>query len=321
MGDPTWLEILVRAVAGEAHEQPTEGVVAVRLDDDDADLTRFRVWKHADRWRVEDEDGRPRCIQDDRFTYDFAHDRDEPYRTERARGDASDDSVVDFLRRPEPTDWRPDDDDYSRLASPPRRTVHLGRDAWEVALEPPRHKSGELVRVLDAVDGRLLEERNTVHGPLARWEEMHELDDLPAEIFTWDGPYAAVYAFGEDDVPEELRDEVERERRASETFLAALELDDLVLTGTGEASAYVEAGGYAMVHWSADAGFRLQRHPVDAPVDEDDDDLGDRAERSVWADDRWRWTLVTHAVDARSRPALVEQLHSRTRALSDTAHP
>ena len=115
--------------------------------------------------------------------------------------------------------------------------------------------------------------------------------------------------------------EVERERRASETFLAALQLDDLVLTGTGEASAYVEAGGYAMVHWSADAGFHLQRHPVDAPVDEEDDDLGDRAERTVWSDDRWRWTLVTYAVDVRSRPALVEQLQARTRAQSDSADP
>lgn len=63
------------------------------------------------------------------------------------------------------------------------------------------------------------------------------------------------------------------------------------------------------------------RHPVDAPVDEEDDDLGDRAERTVWSDDRWRWTLVTYAVDVRSRPALVEQLQARTRAQSDTADP
>lgn len=172
MADPTGLEILVRAVAGEAYEQPTEGVVAVRLDEDHADLTRFRVWKHADRWRVGDEDGRPRCIQDARFTYDFALTRTS--RTGRnALGAVSDDPVADFLRRPEPADWRPDDDDDSRLASPPRRMVHL-------------------------------------------------------------------------------------------------------------------------------------RHPVDAPVDEEDDDLGDRAERTVWSDDRWRWTLVTYAVDVRSRPALVE---------------
>lgn len=321
MTDSAWLEILVRMTAGEGAEQPTEGIVAIRLDQESEQLTPFRVWKHGQRWRVEHLSGRPRSIQGDRFTYTFDDEDgelDEPRRTERARGDRPLDEVSSVLRRRDPWDWRPDDDDYGHPAAPPERTTFLSRDAWEVRLAPPRHKTGELVEVVDAHDGRLLARRSTVHGDIARWEELRVVESLSDDLFVWDGPFSAVQAFGEDDVPDELREAVEDERRAEEAFVASLGLGDLWVAGRGDTFGHVDDdGGRALVHWSAGAGFHLLRDPIGSPVDEEDQDV----EQTVWTDDRWRWTLVTSGVEPHARSRLVKDLQERTRSLSATPDP
>lgn len=322
MTDAQWLEILVRMVAGEASEEPTEGVLAVRLNEESEELTRFRVWKHGARWRAEDLSGRPRSIQGGDLTYTFVdHDgpREMPWRTERARGDVAQDEVFDALSRREATDWRPRPDDYSRPAGAPRPTTYLGRDAWEVRLAPPSHKTGDLVLVVDALDGRILQESNSVYGLFRRWEELHIVESVPDELFVWEGPFCAVYAFSDDDVPDELREQVEAERRAEEAYLAALRLDSLVVAGAGSSFGHVgDDQDDAMVHWRAEASFHLQRRRSDAPEDEDEREDG---ERTVWTDQRWRWTLVTHDVPAGSLPGLVADLQARTRALSTTPDP
>lgn len=321
MTDPTWLEILVRIIAGEEAEQPTEGLVAVRLDQRSEELSRFRVWKHGPRWRVEHLSGQLRSIQGDRYTYTFEDEDGEfeqPRRTERARGDHPHDEVSLVLRRREPWDWRPDGSDYDRPAARPERTTFLGRDAWEVRLAPPRHKNGELVEVVDALDGRLLAQNNTVHGDFARWEELRVVESLPDDLFVWDGPFSAVHAFGEDDVPDELREEVKVQRRAEEALVASLGLGDLWVEGSGDTFGHVDDdGGRALVHWSASAGFHLLRHPLGSPVDEEDEGV----EQTVWTDDRWRWTLATSGVEPRARRRLVEDLQERTRSLSATPDP
>lgn len=323
MTDAQWLEILVRMVAGEAAEEPTEGVLAVRLDEESEELTRFRVWKHGARWRAEEFSGRLRSIHGGGFTYTFVDNdgpREKPWRTERARGDFAQDEVFDALSRREATDWRPRPDDYSRPAGTPRPTTYLGRDAWEVRLTPPSHKAGDLVLVVDALDGRILQESNSVYGLFRRWEELHIVESVPDELFVWDGPFCAVYAFSDDDVPDELRDQVEAERRAEEAYRAALRLDELVVAATGSSFGHVDDHqDEAMAHWRAEASFSLHRHQLDAP--DDDEDGPEGGERTIWTDQRWRWTLVTHDVPPGSLAGLVADLQARTRALSTTPDP
>lgn len=63
-------------------------------------------------------------------------------------------------------------EDYHRPAGPVRAVEHAGRPCWEVALEPPAHKSGLLVLTVDDATGLCLRTANPDHG------FVHELLDV-----------------------------------------------------------------------------------------------------------------------------------------------
>lgn len=315
--DPTWLEILVRMCAGEQAEPPTEGILAVSLDEDSETLTRFHVLKHGPRWRAEDESGRPRIIDDGRYAFTFDEEDDTPARVDRTTGMRPSGDVDIALARREPWDWSTNDDDFTRPTGPPRRATFLGRDAWEVTLAPPAHKEGDLVMVVDAVDGRVLEQRNTVHGTFLRWEELRVVEPFDDDVFAWDGPFSTWYAYTGDDVPEELREEHERSEREGAALLVSLGLEDLAVTTRGEAHAHVDADGEASVSWFAQGGFRLERRPGGTPADPDVED----APTATWVHGPWRWHLTVREMDETSATDLTALLRERTRTVSGPGGP
>ncbi len=331
MTDAQWLEILVRMVAGEASEEPIEGVLAVRLDEEAEELTRFHVRKHGHRWRVDDDSGRPWSIQGDQVGYLFHHDEvDDGVPEQVGRGAMWMHAPFgDALARPRPADWLVAGDwrhGPAELAAPLRRTTYLGREAWDVRLLRPEG-AGEVRYVVDETDGRLLACEGE-HVATFRWEELAVVDPHLAELFVWDGPYGTGPG-GVDDVDpsEDVATVVARNREATATLVADLGLDALSVTSAGTAEAYVMSDGVVSLHWNASAWFSVLRAPLEAEDDEDAD-VGEEepAARGTvttgWADDRWRWTVqVGDDLSDPERQSLIAHLQSRTRTLSTTPDP
>lgn len=332
MTDAQWLEILVRMVAGEAYEEPIEGVLAVRLDEDSEELTRFHVRKHGHRWRVDDESGRPWAIQGDRVGYLFHHDEadeDVPERVGR-EAMAMHAPFGGALARPRPVDWLIAGDwrhGPAELAAPLRRTTHLGREAWDVRLIRPEG-AGEVRYVVDGSDGRLLACEGAYELNF-RWEELAVVDPHPPALFVWDGPYGTGPG-GVDyvDPSEDVGTVVARNREATATLVADLGLDALSVTSAGTAEAYVVGDGVVSLHWNASAWFSVVRAPLEAEDDEDAGEEGDEgpAARGTvstgWTDDRWRWAVqVGDELEDPERKRLVAHLQARTQALSTTPDP
>ncbi|WP_370190113.1 hypothetical protein [Aeromicrobium sp.] len=331
MTDAQWLEILVRMVAGEASEEPTEGVLAVRLDEESEELTRFRVRKHGHRWRLDDESGRPWSIQGDQVGYLFHHDEvDDSVPQQVGRGFGAMHAPFDaVLARPRPVDWLIAGDwrhGPADLAAPLRRTTYLGREAWDVRLVVPEGV-GEVQYVVDGTDGRLLACEGSYELSF-RWEELAVVDPHPPELFAWDGPYGTGPG-GVDcvDPAEDVAAVVARNREATATLVADLGLDALSVTSAGTAEAYVAGDGVVSLHWNASAWLSVLRAPLEAEDDEDagGGDEGPPTRGTVvtgWTDDRWRWTVqVGDDLQDPERERLVAELKARTRALSTTSDP
>ncbi|MEH3069418.1 MAG: hypothetical protein PGN15_15790 [Aeromicrobium erythreum] len=331
MTDAQWLEILVRMVAGETSEEPTEGVLAVRLDEESEELTRFRVRKHGHRWRVDDESGRTWSIQGDQVGYLFHHDEvDDGVPQQVGRGFGGMHAPFDaVLARPRPVDWLIAGDwrhGPAELVAPLRRTTYLGREAWDVRLLRPEG-AGEVRYVVDGSDGRLLACEGAYELSF-RWEELDVVDPHPPELVVWDGPYGSGLG-GVDyvDPSEDVATAVARNRKATATLVADLGLDALSVTSAGTAEAYVVDDGAVSLHWNASAWFSMLRAPLEAEDDEDagEGDEGAAARGTVstgWTDDRWRWTLqVGDDLQESERQRLVADLQARTHALSTTPDP
>lgn len=332
MTDAQWLEILVRMVAGEAAEEPTEGVLAVRLDEESEELTRFRVRKHAHRWRVDDESGRPRSIQGDEVGYLFHHDEADdgvPQQVGRGLGEMHAPFGA-VLARPRPVDWLIAGDwrhGPAEFAAPLRRTTYLGRDAWDVRLVLPEGV-GEVRYVVNGSDGRLLACEGAYELNF-RWEELAVVDPHPPELFAWEGSFSTgPGGLGYVDATEDVATVVARNREATATLVADLGLDALSVRSVGTAEAYVVGDGEVVsLHWNASAWLSVLRAPLEAEDDEDagEGDEGPAARGTVttgWTDDRWRWTVqVGDDLEQPERERLVADLQARTRALSTTPDP
>ncbi|MEH3068682.1 MAG: hypothetical protein PGN15_11795 [Aeromicrobium erythreum] len=326
MTDAQWLEILVRMVAGEASEEPTEGVLAVRLDEESEALTRFRVRKHGHRWRVDDESGRLWSIQDDRhgYVFDPETDADEPPQRVGRGMSRMHGPVGEALSRPRPIDWVIGGDlrydDATELAAPPRRTSYLGQDVWEVRLVLPGRR-GEMRFLVDVVDGRTLFSEHDESGILFRWEEVAVVDPHRPELFAWNGPFESGFVtFGEDDdLPEHLAEVLARHRDAEREVVESIPLEDLTVAVRGDVMAFVDESGPGRVRldWHAQGSFHLFRSPLDDPWDHEDSD----GVATSWVDERWRWSVGAVGVAPGAAERLVADLQARTHALSTTPDP
>lgn len=307
-----WLEIYVRMVAGEPSEEPFEGVLEVREDEDSDELTVYRVRKDRHRWRVETADGRPVSIQGDEHVFSFRG-RDVPVREDRRGRDRSD--AYDVVDRPAPAGWPLDheDGDFTRPAASPRRVTYLGREAWEVTLLPPRHKESPLVVTVDALNGMLLEERSPAIGVLRAWREIEPVNSFAPATFGWDGDFVATFVLSEDDEPpEEIRGEVMAERARAAAFRGRLGLESVRAPVELELeNPWVDEDGSVSAWFRAPSQVRFARSRV--PEDPDDGEL-----QASWrTPGGWTWTVGASEGGPDLLEAVRAALEPRSMALDD----
>lgn len=299
-----WLEIYVRMVAGEQSEEPFQGVLEVREDEDSDDLTVYRVQKDRHRWRVETLDGRPVSIRNDEHVYSFGEDQDLP-----GRGRAFDPPLNEqdqLVARPDPRHWSWSGDDFTRSAGRPREVTYLGRRAWEVTLVPPRHKDGALVRTVDARTGMLLEERNGVHGILRRWLRIDPSDGFDDETFAWHGRY--VFAGGDDEDAEELAAELARSaavrKRLGVNRIAVPAILELDVSHVDEHGAI-----YGSYETDSHVQFARERRPSREDLDE--------AHLTWTTPGGWTWMLTAEGLPAGALQDVRSALEPRSIALDE----
>lgn len=299
-----WLEIYVRMVAGEQSEEPFQGVLEVREDEDSDDLTVYRVQKDRHRWRVETIDGQLVSVRNDEHVYSFGEDRDLP-----GRGRAFDPPLNEqdqLVARPDPRHRSWSHDDFSRPAEQPRDVTYLGRPSWEVTLLPPRHKEGALVRTVDASTGMLLEERNAVHGMLRRWLRIDRSDGFDDETFAWHGSY--VFAGGVDEDHEELA----THRARSAAARKHLGVDEIAVPSTLHLEGpELDEGGAIHGWYEADAHvqFAREREPSSDDLDE---------ARLTWTTPGgWTWMLTGTDLSDAAMKVVRSVLEPRSIALDD----
>lgn len=301
---PPWIELLVRMCAGESAEEPFVGILEVpRGEYGDEWPGTVRVFKDRERYRVEALDGRLLTIRQAARTYVF-HDDDAP-----ARLDDDEDGEVhhgahgSIIRRRHPTDWR--GDDFTRPAGPPRAVTYLGRPAWEVELTPPPHKPSALVLTIDAENGMTLQQRSVEFGVISRWTELAEVESQPDELFTWDGDYAWAGSFGEDDVPAEVREAIEREQQEDAEQLAALRVPDLRVELTAHPDLHFVEDGSAHVSYHLGGLVIVERRPrSDDPWDHG----SFPGESTEWSDGDTDWYVRVLSVGSDQLAAIRSQL-------------
>lgn len=286
-----WLEILVRVCGGEQAERPFIGVLEVfdpEAEDEDGEPTwpsQVRVFKDRDRYRVESLDGRLLTIRSHEFTYAF-HDAETPARMPN-EDEASGGAHSHAIRRREPRDWR--GDDFTKPAGPPRATQYLGRDAWEIELAPPRHKPSPYVMTVDAVNGMVLEEHSVMFGPLSRWLELDEQESLPEELFVWGGDFFQGFGGSYEDLPEEIRDQIDAENADRQKTLERLAIAPISigLTATPDLHEWDDDGSFYASFDLSGMVILMRRPHSDEPWEREMRMPG----LIEWGDGTWDWML------------------------------
>ena len=292
-----WLEIQVRMGCGEQAEEPFIGILEVLelgTQSDEYDDTedeqptwpaQVRVFKDRDRYRVESLDGRLLTIKDREFTYAF-HDPETPGRSanddECARG-----AHGDAIQRRPAMDWR--GDDFTRPTGPPRATRFLGRDAWEIELAPPSHKPSPYVMTVDAGNGMLLEGRSVLFGPHVRWLELNVQESLPDDLFTWDGDFYQGFAGSYEDMPEDIRSQIDVENAERRTKLEELGIGPMTVgvTAMPHLHEWDDQGSF-YASFDIDGLIVLLRRPHSEEPWEREPGMPLALE---WSDGNWDWML------------------------------
>ena len=299
MTPPSWLELMVRMIAGEREEEPFVGLLEVSTYDEDSPWPSVvRVFKDRGRYRVEDLDGAVLTIRNDEHTFVFRTDGDDhrqdcdlpagvPHRYDNdGDGEYRPGAHAEFIERRPPTDWR--GDDFTTPTGPARATTHLGRDAWEVELAPPDHKPSPLVLTIDARHGMTYEQRSISFGTLSRWRELAIVESHADQLFEWHGE-CVYYEVGLREVTDQDEAEWERERaeRVAELGLGPIELRLPARMHPHEMS----EDGSLFVSLDVRADGVLLRRPTSPEAWETDIDyrFEDR-----WSDGTWDWCAASH---------------------------
>jgi hypothetical protein len=139
------------------------------------------VHRHPDGWRLTYAGGTTYVRDGRAAAYRDAQGRTlPPHDAPRLAGDESDPTFL--LRRWDPRLWS-DPADYHAPAAPPVAVRHGGRPAWQVTLEPPPHKTGELTLVVDAATGICLAMRHSGGAVEAELLDVEFGVEFPPEMF------------------------------------------------------------------------------------------------------------------------------------------
>jgi hypothetical protein len=192
---PAWFQDLVELmVSGAGKEDHIAGVVRVRVEDDGGTEFRYRVFRRGDLYRCESLDGSVHAILG-------RHTRWVRRENDRGIWEGPRDPFVgppdDYefgTARPHADRW--EGDDFTVPTAAPAKVVVVGRDAWEIELAPPAHKSQPMYIVIDAETGLLLREGNRAFGTSAEWTELDTSADLSDDLFEFSSTDRVAFRYG-----------------------------------------------------------------------------------------------------------------------------
>lgn len=275
--------LVVRLVCGGPSEPALYGLVEV-------EGSRFRIWKHAGRMRVETEHGVLRAVHDGHRVLTFDEGEDAPnVRDPRDVAYADEDAPWSFVLRPSLQDIDLDERRLDAAVTPGER---FGRATASFTLAHQYHREFGLALVLDAATGMPFEVVEAGR-PVVRWIELDVVDAIDDELFTWTGEVARSGRPGpevtdddlDEDLPAQERHAVRRAEERAWSFEDELELPEILArtimdvevssSDPGAITIMLEASPYVLIEGAATPG-RL--------VDEGD------VERWTTADG-WTWTL------------------------------
>jgi len=204
---PTWPELLQLMTVGPPNEPTVRGAIrhrgrdegwvvyggiagpppiaGIRAGIDPAYPPPLRVWRHGNRVRLEEPDGRVNLIVSDDRLWQFNGDRgvliESPRRDVQYMC-----SGTQLLERRPLVEYA--GNDFTQPAGNVEPTTFLGRPAWAVELAPPPHKPHPMQLVVDAETGIVLQQRNDGFGTVDEWVEFVTGEDFNSDVFTWSGP-------------------------------------------------------------------------------------------------------------------------------------
>lgn len=295
---PSWPELMIWMCFGESEEAPFSGIVEVddRYGDGDGDgddgdgdqptLPRtVRVHKRGALYRVETLDGDLLFIKGSDGYWRFTPGQRLPSMiTDPDQGEGRG-SYAYAIARPHPTRWQ--GDDFTTPTGPPRPTTYLGRDAWEIEIAPPPHKPAPITLTVDRATGMQLRWHSERFGSdVFRWTELDTDVSLDDALFTWEGAYIAAVVFAWDEMPDEMRESIERSEAEQAARWRGLGVPDLSISlDSAPVTFHVEDDGSFHVSYDFEAFLTVARRPHSTgPWDDDLDERG-----MTWTEGAWDW--------------------------------
>ena len=280
--------MLVRLACGVPSEPPIVGTVVIGG-------RRHRVWKHAERVRVETPEGRLQMICDGERLLSFSEGSDRPFSmSAEAFGLHDEDAPWHRLARPSLRDLELSE---RRADGPVERGERFGRATASLTLDHTYHDDFPLHLVLDAVTGMPFE-MTEARSSVLRWTDLEVLDSIDEEQWRWDGPTGEPRWFGYvgvgdelvGDVPPSAREQFREGALRGERLAEELDLPHV----TAEVPLTVEVRSFdpdvVMIDFEADASVGITGQASRDPE-------GHHTALRQWTTtDGWTWTLNASGV-------------------------
>ncbi|SKB09983.1 hypothetical protein SAMN06295964_3014 [Aeromicrobium choanae] len=278
-------------VCGEPSEPPLRGLVEV-------EARRFRIWKHADRLRVETEDGDLCAIREPERLVTFSDDHELPVASGRGSFAFEDEEAPwSPITRPRLDQLELDD---RRADGPVESGERFGRPTLTVSLPHVRDDDLALTLVVDAVTGMPFEVVDAGETVM-RWLEFEVLGEIDEALLRWDGEtrYAGWFAYvgtssaddGMDHLPPELREQLLTRAQRSAEGERGLDLSPISTLVPLEFQVSWMDEGTVVIDLTED--FFVTVRGVKSMDPEDADEATD-----VWTtSDGWTWMVHATGVD------------------------
>lgn len=257
-----------------------------------------RVWRHGNKIRVENIDGKPVFISDGVRAWDFTGRSDRPLV-------GSPDRVIYLgpsqflLHRRTAAEWT--GDDFAQPVGEVEVAEFAGRDCWTVQLAPPEGKPYPLRIWVDVESGQMLGYRVEEVGEGSQFIDLAVGETMDEELFVWEGP-----AVTREERQQLLREEhLDAQREQAQWFAANVSGAALTVRVpvdfTPDSVRSMDFGGFDASNRAA----MLSRRPRSAQGW--DPKWG--VPHYVWSTPQWDWAAGTIHVDLDS--ATVEELRQR----------
>ena len=306
-------ELVGRMVWGTGRPDSVQGVV--RSVDDGIEHLQ-RVTRHGFRTREETTDGVVVRIigQDASWFWDAEENRMRVRRHESSLGEMFDHAPIGGLEvgghRPSWERW--EGSDFTRPASPVAEVDFLGRDCYTVELAPPSHKPYPIRVTVDALTGLVLRVENEGFGTVTEWASVRIGDDVPDDVFEWNGPAEPLPSHAAQQAERHTEWEADEARRRG--WLEARGFSILSLPASTTISLHDWDEDTGAIYASVEAHFdgTLLRRPASRQYWDEPDTVHYEHDYR-WSDERWDWYLASEtSVSAEQLDRLRNELRRTT---------